>query len=565
VRKIGDNEIEGLDLSSVRAALNGAELVLPETLERFAGRYAPHGFREEAFAPVYGLAEASLALTFPPLGRRPRVDRVERETFARDGRAVPVPPRASPGDDPSVSSFVSVGAALPDHQIRIVGPDGRDAGDRVEGALWFRGPSATHGYFQNQRATGQLLPEGPEAGWIDSGDRAYRVDGEIFITGRVKDIILKAGRNLYPHEIEEVAGQIPGVRRGCVVAFGAHDPHSATERLVIVAETREEGSGARQCIARAITEQVATAIGLPPDAVSLVRPHSIPKTSSGKLRREETRRLYLAGSLGAATAPPWLQVTRLAAANLVRRAVKWPRRVLETAYGVYTVIVFALWIVPTWMLVALAPSRKIAERITTWGLRLFFLLIGCRIRILGREHLKTPPPRIFVSNHTSYFDVLVLMAALGSDYHFVAKSEVHHMLFIGTFVRKLGHFAFDRSDPRARVQQAQEIQAALGRSESVFIFPEGTFAAQDGVRAFHLGAFHAAVAARCPIIPVALDGTRRFLRDRTYLPRPGWIKVILCPLLQPAGEAEAASWQDVVRLRDAARDAISEASGEPLV
>jgi 1-acyl-sn-glycerol-3-phosphate acyltransferase len=568
VRKIGDSEIEGLDLSSVRAALNGAEPVLPETLDRFAERFARHGFRREAFAPVYGLAEASLALTFPPLGRVPRVDRVERETFARDGRAVPVPGAcgsSSSGEDASVSSFVSVGAVLPDHEIRIVGSDGRDVGDRIEGTLWFRGPSATRGYFHNERATSQLLPEGPEAGWIDSGDRAYRAEGEIFITGRVKDIILKAGRNLYPHEIEEVAGQVPGVRKGCVVAFGAPHPTSGTERLVVVAETREHASGARQHIARAITEAVATAVGLPPDAVELLRPHSIPKTSSGKLRREETRRLYLAGSLGAATAPPWLQVMRLAAANVARKALTWPWRAFELAYGVYTAIVFVLWILPTWLLVALAPNRRIAEKITKWGLRLFFLLIGCRIRIIGRAHLATPPPRVFVSNHTSYFDVLVLMAALGSDYHFVAKSEVHHMLFIGTFLRKLGHFAFHRSDPRARVRQAQEIQDALGRGESVFIFPEGTFVEQDGVRAFHLGAFHAAVAAGCPILPVALDGTRRLLRDKTYLPRPAWVQVILCPPLQPAGEAQTASWQDVVRLRDAAREAISRAAGEPLI
>jgi 1-acyl-sn-glycerol-3-phosphate acyltransferase len=562
--KIGDSEIEGLDLSSVRAALNGAEPVLPETLERFAARYAACGFRREAFAPVYGLAEASLALTFPPLGRAPRVDRVSRETLARDGRAVPVPPETS-ANDPSVSSFVSVGTVLPGHEIRIVGSDGRDSGERTEGALWFRGPSATRGYFRNAPATAQLLPEGPDAGWIDSGDRAYRADGEIFITGRVKDIVLKAGRNLYPHEIEDTAGQVAGVRKGCVVAFGAPDAKSGTERLVIVAETREQSSGARQRIAQAITQQVAAAIGLPPDTVTLVRPHSIPKTSSGKLRREETRRLYLAGSLGAAAPPPWLQVLRLGAANLLQKAVRWPRRAFELVYGVYTTIVFALWIVPTCFLVALAPSRRIAERITTWGLRLFFVLIACRIRVRGREHLQTPPSRIFVSNHTSYFDVLVLMAALGSDYHFVAKSEVHRMPFIGTFLRKLGHFAFDRGNPQARVRQAQEIQAALGRGESVFIFPEGTFAAREGVRAFHLGAFHAAVTAECPIIPIGLDGTRRFLRDKTYLPRPAWVTVTICPPVVPAPKDTTAAWKEVARLRDQARAAISQASGEPLV
>jgi len=564
VRKIADDDIAGLDLSALRAALNGAEPVLAETLERFAGRFARYGFRREAFAPVYGLAEASLALTFPPLGRSPRVDRVAREPLALEGRAVPVP-RESPADDASVTSFVSVGAVLPDHEIRIVDPAGRDVGERTEGALWFRGPSATSGYFHNPEANAQLFPQGPAAGWLDSGDRAYRAEGEFFITGRVKDIILKAGRNLYPHEIEETAGQVPGVRKGCVVAFGAPHAASGTERLVVVAETREQGREARQRIAGAITGQVALAIGLPPDTVELLRPHSIPKTSSGKLRREETRRLYLAGSLGAAAPPLWLQVVRLAAANAARTAAAWPRRAFELLYGIYVAIVFVLWIIPTWLLVALAPKRRVAERITTWGLRLFFVLIGCRIRLAGREHLATPPPRVFVSNHTSYFDVLVLMAALGSEYHFVAKSEVHSMLFIGTFLRRLGHFAFDRSDPQARVRQAEAIEAALGRHESVFVFPEGTFTAQDGVRAFHLGAFHAAVAARCPIIPVALAGTRRFLRDGTYLPRPASITLTICPPLAPAPDDQAASWRDVVRLRDAARAAISRASGEPLL
>jgi 1-acyl-sn-glycerol-3-phosphate acyltransferase len=565
VRKIADTEIEGLDLSSVRAALNGAEPVLPETLERFAQRFARCGFRKEALAPVYGLAEASLALTFPPLGRGPRVDRVERETFARDGRAVPVASLASASsDDSSVSSFVSVGAALPGHEIRIVDASGRDVDDRLEGELWFRGSSATRGYFHNDRATTLLLPEGPEAGWVNSGDRAYRADGEFFITGRVKDIILKAGRNLYPHEIEEVTGQVEGVRKGCVVAFGARQAASGTERLVVVAETRETGKSERERIARGITEAVATAVGLPPDVVELVRPHSIPKTSSGKLRREETRRLYLEKSLGAAAAPPWLQVVRLAAANAARKATTWPRRAVETAYGVYAAIVFVLWIIPAWALVAIAPSRRVAEKITKWGLRLFFLLIGCRVRLVGKENLQTPPC-VFVSNHTSFFDVLALMAALGSEYHFVAKSEVHRMLFIGTFLRRLGHFAFDRSDARARVRQAEEIQAALGRGESVFIFPEGTFAAQPGVREFHLGAFHAAAAARCPIVPVALDGTRRLLRDKTFLPRPAWIDVIVCPALHPSADAQDASWQEIVRLRDEARRAIGQAVGEPLI
>jgi 1-acyl-sn-glycerol-3-phosphate acyltransferase len=563
VRKISDNRISGLDLSSLRAALNGAEPVLAETLERFIEHFAPCGFRREAFTPVYGLAEASLAVTIPAIGRGPRVDRVAREPFTREGRAVPVSSDAPP--DASVASFVSVGQALPGHEVRIANAEGQEAGERVEGALWFRGPSASAGYFRNAQASASLFPQGCAAGWLDSGDRAYRAEGDIFITGRAKDIILKAGRNLYPHEIEEAAGAVPGVRRGCVVAFGSEDAASGTERLIVVAETRERSEAARQALVLGINEKVTQAVGLPPDVVLILRPHGIPKTSSGKLRREETRKLFVAGTLGAGELPPWLQVAGLAASNLLKKAATWPRRALEMLYGVYVILMFAAWIVPTWLLVYLAPGRHAAERITTLGLRLFFFLIACRIKTLGREHLSTPPPRLFVSNHTSYFDVLVLMAALGSEYHFVAKSEVQRMPFIGTFLRKLGHFSFERGSRRARVRQVEQIEIALDNGESVFVFPEGTFTSREGVRAFHMGAFRAAVSANCPVIPIALEGARRFLRDGTLLPRPAWITLTICPPIFPAAPDDRTSLQEVARLRDAARAAIGRASGEPLL
>jgi len=260
-----------------------------------------------------------------------------------------------------------------------------------------------------------------------------------------------------------------------------------------------------------------------------------------------------------------MQIVRLAADNLLRDFGKWPARAVEIIYGIYTLVAFAIWIVPTWLLVLLAPSRSIAERITTKGLRFFFLAIGCRIRIEGSEHLKTPPPRIFVSNHISYFDVLPLMAALGSEYHFVAKSEVGSMPLIGTFLRKLGHFAFDRSDPRSRVRQAVQIENALDAGESVFVFPEGTFTAHDGVRAFHMGAFRAAASAKSPIIPIALKGTRSFLRDGTCLPRPQTVTIKIGQPLTPEEISTEETWQEAVRLRDVIRAAISAAAGEPLI
>src|SRR5712671_5784677 len=358
VRKIADKDIEGLDLSSVRAALNGAEPVNPETLERFATRFARYGFRREAQLPVYGLAEAALAVTVPPLNRGPLVDRVEREALTTHGSAVP----AQNSTSASVISFVSSGRPLPGHEVRIVDERGNEVPDRTEGFLWFRGPSATSGYYKNPAATEKLFPAGAvnvanEFAWVNSGDRAYRADGEIYVTGRVKDIIIRGGRNLYPHEVEELAARVDGLRKGCIVAFGLADEGSGTEKLVVVAEVRERDARRHPAIAAAVTEQVSQGLGLPPDRVELLPLGSIPKTSSGKLRREETKQLFVKGELCATKRPAWIQIARLSAGSVMRSfggiMAGGFARALEILYGVYFGVVFALWIVPTFTIVSL--------------------------------------------------------------------------------------------------------------------------------------------------------------------------------------------------------------------
>jgi len=553
-------------LSAWRAALNGAEPVLPATLDRFAARFASCGFRRETLLPVYGLAEASLAVTIPPVGRGPLVDHLDRAAFAQEGRAVPAPPNASApnsSDDPNVISFVSVGPPIPRHEVRIANDRGEDVGDRVEGQLWFRGPSTTLGYYRNETATAALLPEGAAAGWVNSGDRAYRAEGEIYITGRVKDIIIHAGHNLYPHEIEDAVAQVLGVRKGCVVAFGATDPVAGTERLVIVAESREGNRDARARLAQAITAQVTEMLGLPPNVVEVIPPNVIPKTSSGKLRRDATKQLFLSGELNSDATPVWLQLARLAAASSAGRIRAALRRTAEVAYGCYAIAMFALLLFPAWLYVLISPSRKSAAHVTTAALRAFLKVAGWRVHVEGREHLRENAPRMLVANHTSYADIVVLMAALGTDYHFVAKAEVMSMPFFRTFLRKLGHFSFRREDSRSRLQQAEQIEDALRRGESVFVFPEGTFTAQSGVRPFHLGAFKAAIAAQREIVPIALDGTRRVLRDGTWLPRPGRITITIGPPIPPPPSAE--DWQQIVRVRDSARETIARFAREPLL
>jgi 1-acyl-sn-glycerol-3-phosphate acyltransferase len=237
----------------------------------------------------------------------------------------------------------------------------------------------------------------------------------------------------------------------------------------------------------------------------------------------------------------------------------------ETIYGVYAAAVFFIWLVLTWLIVLLMPGGPAAARLTSAAIRSYFALVGCRIGMEGHEHLATHSPCIFVSNHTSYSDVLAVMALFDTNYHFVAKSEIEHMPFIGTFLRKLGHFSFDRSKLRARSRQAERMEQALLRGESIFVFAEGTFTAQSGVHPFQLGAFRAAVKTGRPIVAVALRGAREFLRDGTFLPKPAQIRVTVSPALYPALDSGGREWAEVLRLRDETRQTIARNSGEGLI
>ncbi|HVZ76486.1 MAG TPA: AMP-binding protein, partial [Gemmatimonadaceae bacterium] len=354
VRKVRDDAIEGLDLSAWRCALNGSEPVSAATLDRFATRFARCGFRREAFMPVYGLAESAVALCFPPIDRAPLVDIVAREPFARHGRAVPASP-----DDPSALRFVSVGRALRDHEVRVVDDAGADVAERTVGRLWFRGPSCMIGYYHNPDATARAVASD---GWIDSGDLAYASGGELFITGRVKDLIIKGGRNLVPQEIEEIAGGVEGVRKGCVVAFGIADPASGTEQLVVIAESHAESVAEREQLERGVVEAVSVGIGLPPDVVRVVAPGTVPKTPSGKIRRSAAAQAYAEGAMGVRRGAPWTLRTRLAAhaaRNAFRGAVRALRRFAYLAYlGVATLVAGIVVFPVVWALAHLLPAGQ---------------------------------------------------------------------------------------------------------------------------------------------------------------------------------------------------------------
>ena len=562
VCKIPGRALEGLDLTCWRVAMNGAEAVSPKTLERFARRFGPCGFQPGSMMPVYGLAECSVALSFPPVGREPRVDSVRRDRLTEDGIADPADSSLPDPKTPSGSplQFVSVGRPLPEHEVRILNEAGDPVGERIQGRLQFRGPSMTSGYVRNPEATRASLCDN----WWDSGDLAYRADGELFITGRVKDVIIKAGRNLYPQEIEEIAGQVQGVRQGCVAAFGTTDEKMGTERLVVVAETRETESEARDRIMGDLTDRLGSALDVPPDVVVLVPPKTIPKTPSGKLRRDACRQIYLAGKLTRRRPPVSVQMAKLAFTACASWISNRLRRLGRLAYTAYVILILLLSVPTAWLLILMTRNPHTAAGLARSLARLFLRLTGCPIRVEGSEYLKGAGPFILVSNHASYVDIPVLMAALPTEFVFVAKQEVFSWPIVGTIVKKVGHLPVDRLEPSESLAGTGQIEETLRKGTSVLLFPEGTFTRATGLRPFKLGAFKVAAETSVPVCPVILRGTRQVLRDKSWLPRRGSIRLIIRPPIQPNHEKQN-HWREVVRLRDAARAEISRHSGEEIL
>jgi 1-acyl-sn-glycerol-3-phosphate acyltransferase len=549
LRRIDDRDIEGLDLGSWRLAFNGAEPVSPDTIARFQERFGHYGFRPTSMAPVYGLAESAVGLAFPPLGRAPLVDRVQRQALMHEGRALPAAP-----DDAGALRLVGCGHPLPGHEIRVVDDTGHEVGDRAEGRLEFKGPSTTSGYFRSPDETRRLFRDG----WLDSGDLAYTVAGEVYITGRVKDIIIRAGRNIYPHELEEAIGNIAGVRKGCVAVFASTDRVSATETLVVLAETRATDAATRERLRAAITALAVDLTGAAPDDIVLAPPHSVLKTSSGKLRRAASRELYERGRIGAPTSPLWRQMLRLLRAGLQPFMCRALRATAAFAYALYVWLVFLLFAPLVWLASAVLPRPAWVWALSGAAARLVLRLTAIPFSVQGREQFPAGAS-VVVANHASYLDGIVLTAALPQPVSFVAKTELQARAVPRIYLRRLGAYFVERFDLARGTEDARRLGAQAQAGVRLAFFPEGTFERMPGLRTFHMGAFVAAAAAQVPVVPVAIRGTRAVLRPDHWFPRRGPIRVTIGAPLMPAGN----DWPAALALRDAARSEILQDCGEP--
>lgn len=557
LRRLQPRHLEGLDLSSWRAALNGAEPVSPATLRRFAERFAPCGLRREALMPVYGLAENSVGLAFPQPGRGPLIDRVRRDPLMHEGRAVP-----AAADDPAALEFAACGTPLDGHQVRIIDPSGQELPERREGRLQFAGPSACSGYFRNPAATAKLFA----GSWLDSGDLAYIAAGEVYITGRVKDIIIRAGRNVYPHELEEAVGRLDGIQAGRVTAFGSADLVTATERLIVLAETRHSDPQFLAGLRTAINALVTDLTGAPPDDVVLAPPHTVLMTSSGKVRRAACRELYESGRIGAPSLGAWRQSARLILVGLLPHLRRLRRVAGDFLYGAYARALLYLAGLPVWLLVMTLPRPAWRWSAMRGAVHVLARAAGIPVTVTGVENLPPPTqPCVFVANHASYLDGYLLVGYLPRPVSFVAKAELRRSLVARLFLERIQAGFVERFDAVRGIADFQELAAHAARGRSYLFFPEGTFTRSPGLLRFHMGAFIAAAEAGLPVVPLTIRGTRSILRGDDWRPHRGSVLLHVGQPLTVAGLGldGADPWTIAVALRDAARAEILRHCGEP--
>jgi fatty-acyl-CoA synthase len=275
-RLSGVDDDDAYDLSSMRLALNGAEPIDEKAVGSFTENGARFGLRPECVFPAYGMAEGTLAISFPPPFTGLRSDYIDADALESGQRAVPVSP-----DAPSVRSFALLGRPLPGFEVRIVDPAGAVRGEREVGEIHIRGAAVTPGYLT---VDGPLATQDAD-GWLATGDLGYLADGEVVICGRAKDVIILAGRNIYPTDIERAAATVEGVRAGNAVAVRL-DAGTRRERFAVVVESKQASDpDAVRVLRKEIGARVFEAVNARPSAVEVLAPGTLPKTPSGKLRR----------------------------------------------------------------------------------------------------------------------------------------------------------------------------------------------------------------------------------------------------------------------------------------
>ena len=282
LKKVKDKDMEGVDLSNWEIALNGAEPINTEGMMQFCERFARWGFRAEAMTPVYGLAEAGLAVSFSSFRIPPALAEFDRDLLGEQGKAVPGKGRVLP----------SVGPPLPGLDVEIRDEEDRPIPEGWVGKIMVQGPSITKGFYNDPETTSQTIRDG----WLDTGDLGFFHEGDLYIAGRAKDLIIIRGRNYAPQEVEELVQDVEGLRLGCTIAV-SHMTEAEGEQLIVLAEKEARSQRPEEEITAEIQDRIVSGISLTPYHVQVLDPGTLPRTSSGKMRRTGALNMFLTGEL----------------------------------------------------------------------------------------------------------------------------------------------------------------------------------------------------------------------------------------------------------------------------
>ena len=453
------------------------------------------------------------------------------------------------------------GRPLAGHEIRIVDSSGRELPDRHVGNLQFRGPSATSGYYKQADKTQELFSNG----WLNSGDRAYEVNGDIYITGREKDMIIRAGRNIYPEELEEKIGEVQNVRRGRVAVFGSDDPESGTERLIIVAETRTQDAEKQAKLSRQISEHTVDLLGTPPDQVVLAPAGTVLKTSSGKLRRGDCKQLFDQGAIGKPRKALWLQLAKLGVHGIRPQVKRLVRAIGTYIYAGWCWFCLGVLGVTSLVAVQVLPNPHSRWKFVHRVARLFARMTFTPFDVQGVENISRDKPSVIVANHGSYLDGIILVGAIPYPFSFVAKAELENVSIVGRFLKRIEVLFVDRGHVQNAAEDAKRLAENSRDRHSIMFFPEGTFYRSPGILPFRMGAFVTAMENQVPVIPVAIRGTRNILHANSWLPKKGRISVHIGTPINPevVQTPNDERWSGAVRLRQQAREFITLNCDEP--
>jgi len=312
-RRVKDSDLEKWDLSCLKVLGCGAEPIQPATMRAFTDKFHEAcNLPTNSIMPAYGMAEATLAITLKPAPEHMHTVVLDAETFSESGEVVP------PVEGKPFAEHVGCGVPFSGHEVVAMDEAGNVLPEGREGELCHKGPSVTPGYFENPEATAASYRDG----WLHTGDLGFIKDGQVFVTGRIKDLIIVNGRNVHPQAVEWAVAEVDGVRKGNVVSFSV--PGETGEELVVVAETKRSEEDHAE-LADQVRRAIQRELSLSTSEVICLKPGSLPKTSSGKLQRRKTRSQYLSGELGGEGARTFgSQGSKLTLAKHVARSV-WSR------------------------------------------------------------------------------------------------------------------------------------------------------------------------------------------------------------------------------------------------